>query len=247
MEAGSRPGVLRTPESRFERVAGFPWTPQYLEVEAGLRMAYLDTGPRDAAETPVLLHGEPTWSYLYRKMIAPFEAAGFRVIVPDLIGFGRSDKPVDPESYTYSQHVAWVKRLVAALDLRGANFVGRDWGRLIGARGRRADRSEDRARLVPAAALGRGVRGRVGRVSPLAEAAAHALGRSLPLHAQRSRSRVPDCGAGHASSTTSSRRATSSRKTGARNLQPRSSTSCAGVRDRDRSFRTKRRRDDPGL
>jgi haloalkane dehalogenase len=126
--------VLRTPESRFAKLEGFPWVPRYLEVEPGLRMAYVDAGPPDASETLLLLHGEPTWGYLYRKMIGPFERAGFRVIVPDLIGFGRSDKPVDPETYTYSQHVAWVTRLVEQLDLRGATLFGQDWGGLIGAR-----------------------------------------------------------------------------------------------------------------
>jgi haloalkane dehalogenase len=129
-----RPGVLRTPESRFEKLVGFPWTPHYFDVEPGLRMAYVDSGPREARETMLLLHGEPTWGYLYRKMIAPLEAAGFRVIVPDLIGFGRSDKPVDRTAYSYSQHVAWVTRLVEHLDLRGATFFGQDWGGLIGTR-----------------------------------------------------------------------------------------------------------------
>ena len=133
-EARMRSGVLRTPESRFEKLVGFPWTPQYFDVEPGLRMAYVDTGPRTARETMVLLHGEPTWGYLSRKMIGPFEAAGFRVIVPDLIGFGRSDKPVDPAAYSYSRHVGWVTRLVEQLDLRGVTCFGQDWGGLIGAR-----------------------------------------------------------------------------------------------------------------
>lgn len=126
--------VLRTAESRFEGIRDYPWTPQHLEVEPGLRMAYVDAGPRDARETLLLLHGEPMWGYLYRKMIGPFEAAGCRVVVPDLIGFGRSDKPTDPEAYTYSAHVAWVKALIDPLDLRGATFFGQDWGGLIGAR-----------------------------------------------------------------------------------------------------------------
>jgi len=82
----------------------------------------------------VLLHGEPTWGYLYRKMIGPFETAGFRVIVPDLIGFGRSEKPVDPAAYSYSRHVGWVTRLIEQLDLRGVTFFGQDSGGLIGAR-----------------------------------------------------------------------------------------------------------------
>jgi haloalkane dehalogenase len=126
--------VLRTPESCFAGVAEYPWPPSYLELEPGLRMAYIDTGPRSARETLLLLHGEPMWGYLYRKMIGPLEAAGFRVIVPDLIGFGRSDKPTDPTAYSYSQHVAWVTRLVEALDLRNVTLFGQDWGGLIGSR-----------------------------------------------------------------------------------------------------------------
>jgi len=133
-EAAPRAGVLRTPESRFAKLTGYPWPPSYLDVEPGLRMAYVDTGPREARETLVLLHGEPTWGYLYRKMIGPLEAAGFRVIVPDLIGFGRSDKPVAPAAYSYSQHVAWVTRLIERLELRAATLFGQDWGGLIGAR-----------------------------------------------------------------------------------------------------------------
>ena len=126
--------VLRTPESRFEGIRDYPWQARYVDVEPGLRMAYVDAGPGDARETLLLLHGEPMWGYLYRKMIGPFETAGCRVIVPDLIGFGRSDKPTDPAAYTYSQHVAWVKALIDTLDLRDVTFFGQDWGGLIGSR-----------------------------------------------------------------------------------------------------------------
>jgi haloalkane dehalogenase len=126
--------VLRTPEARFAEIRDYPWKPESFEVEPGLRMAYVDTGPRDAPETLFLLHGEPMWGYLYRKMIRPFEAAGYRVIVPDLIGFGRSDKPTNPETFTYSAHVAWVTALIVELDLQGVTFFGQDWGGLIGAR-----------------------------------------------------------------------------------------------------------------
>jgi len=126
--------VLRTPESRFAQITDYPWEPHFVDVEPDLRMAYVDTGPRDAAETLLLLHGEPMWGYLYRKMIGPFEAAGHRVIVPDLIGFGRSDKPTDPEAYTYSAHVAWVTALIEQLDLHDVTFFGQDWGGLIGGR-----------------------------------------------------------------------------------------------------------------
>ena len=134
LASAPRAGVLRTPESCFAEVADFPWTPSYCEVEPGLRMAYIDTGPADAKETLLLLHGEPMWGYLYRKMIPVLESAGFRVIVPDLIGFGRSDKPIDPEAYTYSNHVRWVSALLAALDLHDLTLFGQDWGGLIGGR-----------------------------------------------------------------------------------------------------------------
>lgn len=126
--------VLRTPAARFDAIADYPWPVSELPVGPGLRMAYVDAGPRDAAETVLLLHGEPMWGYLYRTMIPVLLAAGHRVIVPDLIGFGRSDKPVDPQAYTYSNHVAWVRSLVEQLDLHGVTFFGQDWGGLIGGR-----------------------------------------------------------------------------------------------------------------
>lgn len=126
--------VLRTPAARFDAIADYPWPVSELPVGPGLRMAYVDAGPRDAAETVLLLHGEPMWGYLYRTMIPVLLAAGHRVIVPDLIGFGRSDKPVDPQAYTYSNHVAWVRSLVEQLDLHGVTFFGQDWGGLTGLR-----------------------------------------------------------------------------------------------------------------
>ena len=97
-------------------------------------MAYVDAGPSDARETLLLLHGEPMWGYLYRKMIGPLVEAGYRVIVPDLIGFGRSDKFIDPERYTYSGHVTWVSALIDKLDLKQMTIFGQDWGSLIGGR-----------------------------------------------------------------------------------------------------------------
>ena len=127
-------GILRTPEARFSVIEDYPWSPSYLEVEPGLRMAYVDAGPGDARETLLLLHGEPMWGYLYRKMIGPLVEAGYRVIVPDLIGFGRSDKFIDPERYTYSAHVTWVSALIAKLDLKQMTLFGQDWGGLIGGR-----------------------------------------------------------------------------------------------------------------
>ncbi len=124
--------VLRTPEERFATLPDFPYTPHYVELD-GLRIAYIDEGPRDAA--PVLLmHGEPTWSYLYRKMIPGLVAAGHRVIAPDLVGFGRSDKPSQKSDYSYANHVAWMVAWMEAVDLRNATLFCQDWGSLIGLR-----------------------------------------------------------------------------------------------------------------
>jgi haloalkane dehalogenase len=124
--------VLRTPEARFAGLTDFPYTPRYLELD-GLRVAYIDEGPRDAP--PVLLmHGEPTWSYLYRKMIPVLVAAGHRVLVPDLVGFGRSDKPSHPADYSYGNHVQWMCAWMEAIDLQGATLFCQDWGSLIGLR-----------------------------------------------------------------------------------------------------------------
>jgi haloalkane dehalogenase len=124
--------VLRTPEERFAALKDFPYTPKYLEV-GGLRIAYIDEGPQDAA--PVLLmHGEPTWSYLYRKMIPGLLAAGHRVIAPDLVGFGRSDKPTAKKDFSYANHVAWMFAWMQAVDLRHATLFCQDWGSLIGLR-----------------------------------------------------------------------------------------------------------------
>jgi pimeloyl-ACP methyl ester carboxylesterase len=120
--------------SRFAAIGDFAWSPHYVMVEPDLRMAYYDAGPPDSSETLLLLHGEPMWGYLYRKMIPQFVTAGHRVIVPDLIGFGRSDKPVDSAAYTYGSHVRWVTRLLEQLDLRQVTFFGQDWGGLIGGR-----------------------------------------------------------------------------------------------------------------
>lgn len=129
--------ILRTPDSRFDHLEGYPFRPNYLEVSAPgtppLRMHYLDEGPRDGAPV-VLLHGEPTWSYLYRNMIGPLVAAGHRVLAPDLIGFGRSDKPTGMADYTYARHVDWVTSWLTQLDLRDITVVVQDWGSLIGLR-----------------------------------------------------------------------------------------------------------------
>ncbi len=127
-----RPGVLRTPDDRFADLPGFAFAPKYKEVD-GYRVHYLDEGPADG-QPILLLHGEPTWSYLYRKMIPVLTAAGYRAIVPDLVGFGRSDKPVDTAVHTYKFHVDAMASLVAALDLQNCTFFGQDWGGLIGLR-----------------------------------------------------------------------------------------------------------------
>lgn len=126
--------ILRTPDERFGDLPGYPFEPHYAEVGEGVRMHYLDEGP-PGAPAVLLLHGEPSWSYLYRKMIPVITAAGLRAVAPDLVGFGRSDKPAAREDYTYQRHVDWVRALVVGhLGLTGATLVGQDWGGLIGLR-----------------------------------------------------------------------------------------------------------------
>ena len=129
--------VLRTPDDRFKDLPGFPFEPHYSEIvdaDLGrLRIHYVDEGP---ALGPVVLclHGEPTWSYLYRKMIPIFAAAGFRTLAPDLIGFGRSDKPAERSDYTYAKHVRWMKDWLVSMGLCDVTLLGQDWGGLIGLR-----------------------------------------------------------------------------------------------------------------
>jgi haloalkane dehalogenase len=130
--------VLRTPEERFANLPGFAWQPRYAQISAdglpALRMAYIDEGARDARPV-LLLHGEPSWSFLYRSMIGPLLDAGLRVVAPDLIGFGRSDKPAAQEDYTYQRHVDWLGDLVVrSLDLEGIVLFCQDWGGLLGLR-----------------------------------------------------------------------------------------------------------------
>ena len=129
--------VLRTPDERFENLPDFPFEPHYLNIEdqdlGGLRIHYLDEGPGDAP-TILCLHGEPSWSFLYRKMIPVFTAAGYRVVAPDLPGFGRSDKPADRNDYSYSKHVQWMRDWLEAAELKNITLLGQDWGGLIGLR-----------------------------------------------------------------------------------------------------------------
>jgi len=127
--------ILRTPDQRFEDLPGYPFQPNYLEIPSGegstLRVHYVDEGPADAPVV-LLLHGEPSWSYLYRKMIPLLVAAGYRAVAPDLVGFGRSDKPAQTEDYTYQRMVAWTAATVEALDLQEITLFCQDWGGLIG-------------------------------------------------------------------------------------------------------------------
>jgi haloalkane dehalogenase len=133
--------ALRTPDDRFDNLPEFPFAPRYVDVDAGegagsakLRVHYLDEGPA-SAPVVLLMHGEPSWCFLYRKMIPVLTAAGLRCVAPDLVGFGRSDKPTERADYSYARHVEWMRAaLFDALDLRDVTFVGQDWGGLIGLR-----------------------------------------------------------------------------------------------------------------
>ena len=129
--------ILRTPDERFAALPDWPYAPRYHEITdadgTALRLHYVDEGPRDGAPV-LLLHGEPSWAYLYRKVIAGLVAKGCRVIAPDLIGFGRSDKPADRADYTYERHVAWMSAWLTDLDLKGLTLFCQDWGGLIGLR-----------------------------------------------------------------------------------------------------------------
>jgi len=129
--------VLRTPDERFTQLPDYPFEPHYAAVPDGeggeLRVHYLDEGPA-GADPVLLMHGEPSWSFLYRRMIPVITAAGYRAVAPDLVGFGRSDKPAARTDYTYQRHVDWMGALLEQLDLRRATLVGQDWGGLIGLR-----------------------------------------------------------------------------------------------------------------
>jgi haloalkane dehalogenase/tRNA(adenine34) deaminase len=124
--------ALRTPDEKFDGLPDWPYAPHYFERPDGLRLHYVDEGPRDAAKTFLCLHGQPTWSYLYRRMIPLFLVAGHRVVAPDFLGFGRSDKPTDEATYTFDFHRDTLLGLIETLDLRNIVLVVQDWGGLIG-------------------------------------------------------------------------------------------------------------------
>ena len=124
--------LLKTPEERFENLPDFPYEPHYLEVE-GIKIHYLDEGPR-SSECVLLMHGEPSWSFLYRHMIPILIKAGYRTLAPDLVGFGRSDKPAEQNDHTYRKHVEWMTKWVKLLDLQNITLFCQDWGSLIGLR-----------------------------------------------------------------------------------------------------------------
>lgn len=129
--------ALRTPDERFEHLPGYPFAPHYIEIPDGegglLRMHYIDEGPGDGSIV-LMLHGEPSWSYLYRTMVPGIVAAGHRAIAPDLIGFGRSDKPAEQSDYTFQRHIDWLTAFVVQMDLRDVTLFGQDWGAVLGLR-----------------------------------------------------------------------------------------------------------------
>lgn len=129
--------ILRTPDDSFKNLSGYPFKPNYMEIPDSegkeLRIHYIDEGPIDA-EPVLLMHGEPSWSYLYRKMIPIIIDAGYRAIAPDLVGFGRSDKPADQKDYTYQRHVDWMQAWLNKMHLQRVTLVCQDWGGLIGLR-----------------------------------------------------------------------------------------------------------------
>ena len=148
------PGVFRTPDDRFAGLPEWPFAPQYLTLDglpgapAPLRVHVVDEGPRDAAETVLMLHGEPSWSYLYRRMIPPFVAAGHRAVSFDFVGFGRSDKLTDVGAYSYDLHRQTLLRVIDALGLRDVTLVVQDWGGLVGLPAAALDVPDRVARLV---------------------------------------------------------------------------------------------------
>ena len=125
--------ILRTPDKEFDNLPDYPFEPHYVEVEDGIKMHYVDKGRADSV-TVLMLHGEPTWSFLYRKIIMKVAEAGFRAVAPDLIGFGKSDKPAERKAYTYRNHLRWVRNFIEKVNIKGCVLVCHDWGGLIGLR-----------------------------------------------------------------------------------------------------------------
>lgn len=125
--------ILRTDEARFAGLPDYPFSPHYLDVDTGLRMHFVDEGPRNGSPV-VMLHGEPSWSYLYRHMIPQVASAGYRVLAPDLIGFGKSDKPASVDDYSYDRHMQWLTRWLDELNLTNVTLVCQNWGSLLGLR-----------------------------------------------------------------------------------------------------------------
>lgn len=126
--------AVRTPDERFADLPDWPFEPRWVDLDDGLRVHVVDEGPRDA-DPVLLMHGEPSWSYLYRHVIPPLVDAGHRVVAPDLVGFGRSDKPTAASDHTYARHVAWMREvLFDRLDLAEVTLFGQDWGGLTGLR-----------------------------------------------------------------------------------------------------------------
>jgi haloalkane dehalogenase len=125
--------VLRTPDDRFTGLPDYPFAPHYVTLADGVRMHHVDEGPADA-EVVLMLHGEPSWSYLYRHLVPVFADAGLRAVAPDLVGFGRSDKPVRIGDYSYQRHVDWLQEWIEHLDLRRITLICQDWGSLLGLR-----------------------------------------------------------------------------------------------------------------
>ena len=183
--------ILRTPEDRFVDLEGYPFAPHYVEVPAGdggvLRMHYLDEGPPDG-ELILCLHGQPTWSYLYRKMAPLLAAAGRRVVAPDFIGFGRSDKPAERSDYTYANHVGWLKAFLERADLNAVTLVCQDWGGLIGLRAA-AELPQRFARIVAANTGLPDAEGLEGDAAQAVNDAMTAHYESLPVHGS-----VPEMG-----------------------------------------------------
>lgn len=125
--------VVRTPDKRFENLPDFPFEPHYVDVDE-IRIHYVDEGPKEASEVILMMHGQPSWCYLYRHMIPPLVKTGFRCVAPDLVGYGRSDKPAEASDYTYRNQINWLTKWMQSIDLKDITLYCQDWGSLIGLR-----------------------------------------------------------------------------------------------------------------